>query len=86
MVFQGKKDDFLSNEVNKQNFIHLLPDHVSHSGCYVEHAKMDADLLIVQNAVAAAHQSPTRPTILVPDDTDILILLCWRLKPSIPDI
>jgi hypothetical protein len=76
MLFHGEKDDFLTNAVNKQKFIHLLADHLSRSGCYVEHAKADADLLIVQNAIAAANKNPNKPSILVADDTDILILLC----------
>ena len=76
---------FLSNVVNKQNFIHLLADHLSHSNYYVEYTKADADFLIAQNAIAAAHQSPYMPTILVADDTDIPILLSWHVKPSTPD-
>ena len=32
----------------------------------------------------SANQNPTRPTILVADDIDILILLCWHVKPSTP--
>ena len=77
-VVPGNRDDFLTNTINKQKFIHLLADHLSHSGCYVEHAKADADLLIVQNSISAANNIPIKPTltVLVADDTDILILLC----------
>ncbi|KAG7157195.1 hypothetical protein Hamer_G010040 [Homarus americanus] len=73
MVFQGKKEDFLYNVVNKQKFIYLLADHLTQS-CCVKHAKADADLVIVQNAIALAHKTPNRPTIVVADDhIDILI-------------
>ena len=58
MLFPGSRDDVLTNTINKQKFIHLLADHLSHSDCYVEHANADADLLIVQNATAAANKVP----------------------------
>ena len=86
MIFQGKKVDFLSNMVNKQRFIHLLADHLSQIGCYVVHAQADADLLIVQTAIDAANKDLTQPTVVVADDTDILILLCWHLPPTTPSV
>ncbi|KAG7176723.1 hypothetical protein Hamer_G015553 [Homarus americanus] len=58
MVFQRKKEDFLYNVVNKQNFIYLLADHLTQSGCCDKHAKADADLVIVQTANATAHRIP----------------------------
>ena len=86
MVFQGIRDDFLSNTVNKQMLLYILADHFSRAGCYVEHAKADADLLIVQNTIAATHKNPAINTVLVADDTYILILLCWHVKPTTPCI
>ena len=51
------------------------------SNCKVHHASGDADLLIVQKAA----ESATRVnTVLVGDDTDLLILLCmlsWNPTP-----
>ncbi len=55
--------------------IYILADHFSRADCYVKHAKADADPLIVQNAIAVAHNNPAIYTVLVADDTDILILL-----------
>ena len=86
MVFQGKKDEFLSNMINKQRFIHLLASSLDKSGCHVEHARADADLLIAQNAIVAAHSDPAKPTVVVADDTDILVLLCWHASTSTPSI
>ena len=42
MLFPGSRDDFLTNTINKEKFIHLLADHLSHSDCFVEHANADA--------------------------------------------
>ena len=36
MLFPGSRDDFLTNTINIQKFIHLLADHLSPSGCYQE--------------------------------------------------
>ena len=82
MVFQGNKDEFLSNMINKQRFIHLLAGSLDKSDCHVEHARADADLLIAQNAIDAAHRDPAKPTVVVADDTCILILLCCMLLPQ----
>ena len=86
MLFPGSRDDFLTNTINKQKFIHLLADHLSPSDCFVEQANADAYLLIVQNDIAAANKIPIKPTVLVADATDILILLCWHVNPSTPCI
>lgn len=73
MVLKVKKQDFLSHNENKQRFIYLLSDALERAGYEVHHAKGDADLLIVKTAVAIAKD---HPTVLVGDDTDLLILLC----------
>ena len=86
MVFQGKKEDFLSNRTNKQRFIYLLADNLERSGCLVVHARADADLLITQNAIAAAHKDPNKQVVLVADDTNILLLLCWHCSTSTPSV
>ena len=85
MVLQGRKEDFLSNKENKQRFIMLLSDHLTHHGCHTEHARADADLLIVQAAIAVAERSD-KPTFLIADDTDILILLCFHVQPTTGNI
>ena len=43
-------------------------------GCITHHANDDADLLIVNTAVESAR---TSAMVLVGDDTDLLVLLCY---------
>ena len=71
----AKKDAFLSNKKNKQSFITLLSRTLEQNGCQTSHARGDADLLIVQTAIQSASASDT---VLVGDDTDLLILLCFH--------
>ena len=74
-VFKGKKDDFLHNSDNQQRFISLLREHLEKCHCATYQALADADLLIVDRTIAAAHGTET-PTILVGDDrsADSLVL------------
>ena len=72
MPCSSKKEHFLSNTTNKQNFIYLLGTKLQASGCIVLHAEEDADRLIVDTAVTS---SLNQSTILVADDTDVLVLL-----------
>lgn len=81
MVFKGKREDFLSNKDNKHRFIGLLRDHLERQGIHTDQATADADLLIVQTAVAASEHTSI-PTILVGDDTDLLVLLCFHGKST----
>ena len=53
-MFKGKRDDFLSNKENKHSFITLLQDHLERQGCHTEQSTADADLLILQTAIAAS--------------------------------
>lgn len=75
MQLTMKKDQFLANKTNKQQFINMLGDHLEMSKCEVHHSPGDADLLIVQKAVESATKVNT---VLVGDDTDLLILLCYH--------
>ena len=72
MMIESKKDEFLNNKANKQRFIHYLSDNLERAGCSVDNAKDDADVLIVLTAVASARQ---KETVLIGDDTDLLVLL-----------
>ena len=74
-IIQLKKEEFLANKTNKQHFIFLLSDELEKSGCKILHAKGDADLLIVQTALESAE---TSDTVLIGDDTDLLVLLCYH--------
>ena len=72
-TFTVKKDVFLQNKQNKQRFINLLSEKLKEAGFDTIHAPGDADVLIAQSAVSGA---ATRDTVVIADDTDILILLC----------
>ena len=65
------KDLFLSDQTNKQQFIKYLAQDLESAGCQVCHATADANVLIVQKAVDS---SELHDTILVGDDTDLLVL------------
>ena len=53
------------------------------TGCGVHHAKGDADLLTVQTTI---NFSATHNTVLIGEDTDILVLLCHHSRNTIYDI
>ncbi len=74
MKLEVKKEDFLANSENKQRFITALSAELQRYGVNTMHAKQDADLLIVQTAVAA---SLNQTIVVVGDDTDLLVLLCF---------
>ena len=69
------KAEFLSNKINKEKFVNLLGKELEKSHCEVYHADGDADLLIVLKAIESAK---TQETVLIGDDTDLLILLCYH--------
>ena len=68
-----KKDPFLANQQNKQRFMFMLSEELPKNNCETHHASEDADLLIVQNDVQSATSCNT---VLVVDDTDLMVLLC----------
>ncbi|CAM1331124.1 Uncharacterised protein r2_g4015 [Pycnogonum litorale] len=67
-----KKEQLLANKTNKQRFINILSTKQRAQNCQTHHAAGDADLIIVQKAVESA---ATTDTVLIGDDTDLLILL-----------
>ena len=79
MVCTTKKDDFLANQTNKQRFINLLSDHLQWQHNDVLHARADADILIVETAIACAN---TKDTVLAGDDADLFVLLCSHAGPT----
>jgi len=80
--FKSKKESFLSNIVNKQNFINLLSEYLEAIVCQVLHAQNDADHLIVDTAVVAAAESGS-PIVIIGEDTDLLVLLCSNDTASV---
>ena len=71
MQFTMKKDKFIANK----SFINLLSAQLEKNKCKVHHAPGDADQLIVRKAVESATMVNT---MLVGDDTDLLVLLCYH--------
>ncbi|KAG1681449.1 hypothetical protein GQR58_011839 [Nymphon striatum] len=74
--FFGKKEDFLSNESNKQAMILLIIEVLHKEGCEVIQAEGDADVEIAKAAVANA---ASRSTTLIGEDTDLLLLLLFYM-------
>lgn len=81
--FKSKKEIFLANRENKQAFINLLGEKLIESEIAVKHAEADADVLIALTAVESSH---TRPTILLGEDTDLLVLLLYHGDTSLNQI
>ena len=53
----------------------MLSQALQNAGCVTHQSNGDADLLIVKTAVESAR---TKTTVLVGDDTDLLVLLCYH--------
>jgi hypothetical protein len=82
MVVDMKKEEFLANKVNKQRFIIMLSDKLEASGCRTVHSKGDADTVIVQTALRGAASAHT---VVVAEDTDLLVLLCYHVATCNPE-
>ena len=83
MILQSKKEPFLNNKVNKQCFIHHLSTKLEHASCQTEHARHDADVLIAQTVIASAK---LQDTVLIADDTDLLVLLLYHADISAHEV
>ena len=75
MTLQTKKDFFLSNKKNKQRFIDFLCEALTKNSCTTVCADGDADCMIVAQALES---SKSKTTVVVGDDTDLLVLLCYH--------
>ena len=71
------KEVFLSDSKNKQQFIDFLGTKLTNQGCQVP------DLLIVKKAIESAS---SMDTVLIGDDTDLLVLLLHHLPQYGKDI
>jgi len=72
--FSGKKEEFLSRDVNKQRLIQMISDELRERDCTVVNSIGDADVDIVKAAVEA---SRLHTTTLIGEDTDLLVLLLY---------
>ncbi|VDI40710.1 Hypothetical predicted protein [Mytilus galloprovincialis] len=77
--FKSKKDIFLANGENKQNFINILCNKMDNEGFISLQAAADADVLIASTAVRYAS---CYPTVVVGEDTDVLILLLFHAEEN----
>ena len=75
MQLSMPKDTFLSNTSNKQRFICFLADSLKEANCEVYHAQSDADFLIARKAIQSAE---IMETVLIGEDTDLLVLLLYH--------
>lgn len=77
MLVTLKKDEFLSNQVNKQKFINLLSENLEHAGYSTRHhAKGDAVMIVDTTITKARGQM----TVLIGEDTDLLVLLLYHAE------
>ena len=65
--------------MNKLNFLKQLGDDLQATGCQIFYASSDADVLIAQKAIESAS---LQGTVLVGDDTDLLVLLLYHSNPT----
>ena len=79
MKLQKKKEEFLSNSRIKQRIISYIGEKLRAKGFEVVYVKDDADYLILKTAVTKAENSET---IVLGNDTDLLILLLYHLPPN----
>ena len=73
--FTTKKDTFLLNPENKQNFIFMLGKALEDSGYRVIFAEGDADVLIAKTAVDIAQ---SKNVTVIGEDTDHIVLLLYH--------
>ncbi|KAJ8043143.1 hypothetical protein HOLleu_10106 [Holothuria leucospilota] len=83
MPCRSRKDVFLANKDNKQRFINMIGQKMEERGFDVTHADDDADLMIVKRAVECANDGST---VVVGEDTDLLVLLCYHASATSHDI
>ena len=76
-----KKPVFLSNPSNKQQFINALADALQSAGYDVSHSPADSDRDIVMRlSLRALEDLVEEDTILVGDDTDLLVMAVHYFK------
>lgn len=82
-VFNSKKEHFLANKSNRDCFIAMLTEKLTENGCTVLQAKTDQNLMI---AKTASEMALADPTMVVADDLEIIIMLCYCKKVDGYDI
>ncbi|KAL5007621.1 hypothetical protein ScPMuIL_016427 [Solemya velum] len=77
MPLKSKKEQFLANIENKQQFINLLSEKMNEKGIRTVSAEGDADVLITETGVKCSAEGFT---YVIGEDTDVLVLLCHYSK------
>ena len=72
MKLNMKKNEFLTNLENKQWFLKMLVIKMNEANLNAVQSSGDADVLIVETAVSL---TATKPTVIIGEDTGLLILL-----------
>ena len=83
MSLSVTKEAFLSDPKNKQQYIDSLGARLTNQGCHVFHDQTDAYQFIVQKAIESAE---SMDTVLIGDDTDLLVLLLHLMPPHSKNI
>ena len=71
-IFNMKKEECLLNLKNQQCFLEMLATEMNTAGMCAMQPSRHADTLIATNAVDIAN---SKPTVIIGEDTDLLILL-----------
>ena len=79
VLHSSHKELFLSNQESKHDLINLLGSHLKDKDCTVSHAPDDANILI---ALTAGNEARSATTIVIGEDTDVLVLLCYHADDS----
>ncbi|KAK3889052.1 hypothetical protein Pcinc_006928 [Petrolisthes cinctipes] len=74
------QQEFLGNAKNKARLIKILSTHLQGAGCQIYQAEADADRLIV--TTACNNNDSEQESVLVGEDTDLLVLLIALAKPQ----
>jgi len=83
MVMNSSKQQILSHPSNKQRFINILSSRLIAKGCTTHHAGGNADLITAMKVIDCSRQFDT---ILVGDDTYLLIILLYLVGNGSSDI
>ncbi len=83
MICNMKKEDFLSNETNKEQFLKLLGQKLQLAGHSVRYSSGDADCLIVMTALESAEVGPT---VVVGSDADLIVMLIHHAEGNDHDL
>ncbi|KAL8561256.1 hypothetical protein ACOMHN_047112 [Nucella lapillus] len=83
MTLNVRKEIFLANKNNKQRFIRFLSAALDRNSCTTVCAEGDADMLIIAMALESAKH---KTTVVIGDDTDLLVLLCHHVVETQHDV